>query len=138
MKHGFQLQKLQSARRAIRFAGLTALFTLFLGGASVRAADMLTADEMAKLQERTVDSARNTTFEFTTSTEILATPDAKKAFLQTGKIQFILFCALNEVKTRGGRTLSQRQNGTAEIRVLDKDKKIVASATKPLEKMCTA
>ena len=99
---------------------------------------MLSDAEISTLQENVADPRRNTTFEFTASTQNLATPEAKQAFKQTGKIQFILFCALNETKESDGRKLSQRQNGTAEIRILDSNKKIVASASKPLEKMCTA
>lgn len=124
------------SRATVLVLSLVSLVTL--AGTSVRAADMLSDTELAALQEKVVDTRRDTTFEFTASTQRLTTPEARQAFKQTGKVQFILFCALNEVKERSGRVLSQRQNGTAEIRILDSEKKIVASASRPLEKMCTA
>lgn len=95
---------------------------------------MLSDAEIAKLQETAVDAKRNTRLTFEASVQ----KSEEAAPGEAGKIPFVIFCALNETKESGGETLSRRLSGTAEIRVLDKDKKVVLSDAQPLEKMCSA
>lgn len=103
------------------------------------APDMLTDDELAKMQTSAVDTRRNTSFEFTADFKVPASNKVDYAACRaSGKVPFSINCALNEIKTVDGETLSQRQTGTVEIRVLDKDKNVVAKAAMPLEKMCSA
>jgi len=128
-------------KHAIRLPGKAiCVVALSLASLAARGApDLLTDDEVSKLQTSLVDTRRDTRFEFAAEFKVPASNQVNYAACRaSGKIPFNVVCTLNETKTRGGETLSQRQTGTVEIRVLDKDKKVVARAAMPLEKMCSA
>ena len=127
-------QVLSDLCRNIPACGFLLLASSVLFGSSGLAlcAEMPGAEEIARFQERSFDNRRNTTIEFSasvTNTTRWAQP--------AGKFTFMVYCTLNEIKESSGRTLSQRLSGPVEIRVMDCDNKVVASARKALEKMCS-
>ena len=100
---------------------------------------MLTDAEISGLQETVRDANRGTRLEFKAEVLIPELSTAKLAqYRDSGRIPYQIVCTLNEIKERGGKSLVQRQNGRVEIRVLDKDGKVVDSASMALEKMCAS
>lgn len=97
----------------------------------------LTAEQIAELKLQSTDEKTGATYVFTASFTSPEIDEATRKKLQRQKkIPIRIVCELDENRTRMGKQVSKRVDGTAHFYVVDPEGKVVIKKTMSLDKLC--